>query len=134
MCTQMLFGVQMCFDHDQVQLGHVTMTRAVHIRNPKWPLANFSVFQVYLHKYGYYRWVPLKVDFLGAGKSVQLKHYLAYPIIIISLITQRNLAKKIWAKWESGLTAVWLKQDPPVSQLLLEFITYFAGLCYIHVK
>ena len=39
---------------------------------------------------------------------------LAYPIIIISLIIQKNLATKIWAKWESGLTAVRLKQDPPV--------------------
>ena len=61
-----------------------------------------------------YRWVPLKPNFLGAWKSVQLKHYLAYPIVIISLIIQRNLATKIRAKWESGLTAVWLKQDPPV--------------------
>ena len=51
---------------------------------------------------------------MGAWKSVQLKHYLAYPIIIISLIIQRNLATKIRAKWESGLTAVWLKRDPPV--------------------
>ena len=61
----------------------------------------------------YYRWVPLKADFLGAWKSVRLKHYPAYPIIIISLIMQRNLATKIQAKWESSLTAVWLKRDPP---------------------
>ena len=61
-----------------------------------------------------YRWVPLKPDFLGAWKSVRLKHYPAYPIIIISLIIQKNLATKIWAKQESGLTAVWLKRDPPV--------------------
>ena len=27
---------------------------------------------------------------------------------------QRNLATKIWAKRESGLTAVRLKRDPPV--------------------
>ena len=27
---------------------------------------------------------------------------------------QKNLATKIRAKWESGLTAVRLKQDPPV--------------------
>ena len=27
---------------------------------------------------------------------------------------QRNLATKIQAKQESSLTAVWLKQDPPV--------------------
>ena len=65
-------------------------------------------------KVPHYRWVPLKVDFLGAGNSVWLKHYLAYPVIIISLIMQRNLAKKIWAKQESGLTAVQLKRDPPV--------------------
>ena len=71
-----------------------------------------------MNPYGHqpkYRWVPLKPDFLGAWKSVWLKHYLAYPIFIISLIIQRNLATKIWAKWESGLTAVWLKWDPPVS-------------------
>ena len=61
-----------------------------------------------------YRWVPLKPDFLGAWKSVRLKHYPAYPIIIISLIIQRNLATKIQAKQESGLTAVRLKPDPPV--------------------
>ena len=61
-----------------------------------------------------YRWIPLKADFLGAWKSVWLKHYPVYPIIIISLIIQRNLAKKIRAKWESGLTAVRLKRDPPV--------------------
>ena len=30
---------------------------------------------------------------------------------------QRNLATKIQAKWESGLTAVWLKQDPPVNMV-----------------
>ena len=70
-------------------------------------LANIQAFWLY-------RWVLLKPHFLGAWKSVQLKHYPAYPIIVISLIMQRNLATKIWAKWESGLTAVWLKQDPPV--------------------
>ena len=68
-----------------------------------------------------YRWVPLKLEFLGAWKSVRLKHYLAYPIIIISLILQRNLATKIWAKRESGLTAVWLKRDPPVYRLFKHF-------------
>ena len=46
-----------------------------------------------------YRWVPLKLDFLGAWKSVWLKHYPVYPIIIISLIIQRNLVTKIRAKW-----------------------------------
>ena len=66
------------------------------------------------HFFFKYRWVPLKPDFLGAWKSVWLKHYPAYPIIIISLIIQRNLATKIWAKQESGLTTVRLKWDPPV--------------------
>ena len=56
----------------------------------------------------------LSPDFLGALKSVWLNHYPAYPIIIISLIIQRNLATKIQDKWESGLTAVWLKWDSPV--------------------
>ena len=41
-----------------------------------------------------YRWVPLKPDFLGAWKSVWLKHNLAYPIIIISLIIQGTFGKK----------------------------------------
>ena len=66
------------------------------------------------HATEYYRWVPLKPDFLGAWKSVRLKHYPAYPFTIISLIMQKNLAKKIRAKRESGLTAVRLKRDPPV--------------------
>ena len=47
-------------------------------------------------------------------KICLLKHYVAYQIIIISLIIHRNLATKTWAKWESGLTAVWLKWNPPV--------------------
>ena len=42
----------------------------------------------------YYKWVPLKPDFLRAWKSVWLKCNLAYPIIIISLIIQGYLAKK----------------------------------------
>ena len=37
---------------------------------------------------------------------------------MISLIIQRNLATKIRAKWESGLTSVRLKQDPPVLSFL----------------
>ena len=32
---------------------------------------------------------------------------------------QRNLATKIRAKWESGLTTVQLKQDPPVLNICL---------------
>ena len=67
-----------------------------------------------------YRWVPLKLDFLGAWKSVRLKHYLAYHIIIISLIIQRNLATKIQAKLESSLSTVRLKQDPPVKPTVLD--------------
>ena len=51
---------------------------------------------------------------MGAWKSVWLKHYPAYPVIIISLIIQRNLATKIQAKQESSLTAVQLKWNPPV--------------------
>ena len=42
----------MSFCYDWVQLGHVTTARVMHIQNSKWPQANFSVFQVYLHKYG----------------------------------------------------------------------------------
>ena len=72
-----------------------------------------------------YRWVPLKPDFLGALKSVWLNHYPAYPIIIISLIIQRNLATKIQAKQESGLTAVQLKWDPPVILFMLHEIIFF---------
>ena len=72
-----------------------------------------------------YRWVPLKQDFLGAWKSFQLKHYLAYPIIIISLIIQRNLATKIQAKQESGLTTVWLKQDWPEKVEIVKYLAYF---------
>ena len=36
---------------------------------------------------------------------------------MISLIIQGNLAKKYWAKWESGLTGVWLKQDTSVHEV-----------------
>ena len=37
-------------------------------------------------------------------------------LIYIKLYRKRkpNFGKKIWAKWESGLTAVRLKWDPPV--------------------
>ena len=79
----------------------------------------FHMWRLMTTAHDLYRWVLLKADFLGAWKSVWLKHYLAYPIIIISFIIQRNLAKKIRAKWESGLTAVWLKRDPPVLTVLL---------------
>ena len=38
---------------------------------------------IYIHNCVYiYRWVPLKLDFLEAWKSVRLKRNLAYPIII----------------------------------------------------
>ena len=82
-----------------------------------WSTLQLIDFVLSFGPYPYYIYTGgsrLKLDFLGAWKSVRLKHYLAYPIIIISLIIQRNLATKIWAKWESGLTAVWLKRDPPV--------------------
>ena len=73
-----------------------------------------------------------------------MKICLAYLIIITNLIIQGNLAKKIQAKQESGLTAVWLKGDPPVQMLvkIKEILTemYFhmpcqtfnANLCYLH--
>ena len=61
---------------------------------------------------------------MGAWKSVRLKHYPTYPIIIISLIMQRNLAKKIRAKRESSLTTVQLKRDPPV----------YVGMCKLQQK
>ena len=46
-------------------------------------------------------------------------HYPAYPVIIVSLIIQKNLATKIQAMRESGLTAVRLKWDPPVNIVML---------------
>ena len=82
-----------------------------------------------------YRWVPLKPDFLGAWKSVWLKHYPAYPVIIISLIIQRNLATKIRAKRESGLTAVRLKWDPLYTIwtcMLYSYFTFVSNYCCIH--
>ena len=42
---------------------------------------------------------------------------------------QRNLATKIQAKWESGLTAVWLKQDPPVYAWTTKNELYTGGSC-----
>ena len=85
---------------------------------PLWISCNIKYIIAISNLHFQYRWVPLKPDFLGAWKSVWLKHYPAYPIIIISLIIQRNLATKIQAKWESGLTAVWLKWDPPVENIV----------------
>ena len=41
----------MCFGHEWVWLGHVTVTRMTHIQND---YQQISVFQVYLHKYGFY--------------------------------------------------------------------------------
>ena len=34
--------MQMRFGHDWVQLRHMTMTRMMHVENPKWPPANVS--------------------------------------------------------------------------------------------
>ena len=62
-----------------------------------------------------YRWVPLKLDFLGAWKSVWLISNPAYLHSIIQEKWNQILEKKIWAKRESGLTAVRLKRDPPVN-------------------
>ena len=91
-------------------------------------------FQITILWISSYRWVPLKPDFLGAWKFVWLKHYPAYPIIIISLIIQRNLAAKIWAKWESGLTAVRLKWDPPVFASSVISLTSTTLIIYLFCK
>ena len=80
-----------------------------NIRRCTWGIMLYCVLLYVLWNY---RRVPLKPDSLGAWKSVRLKHYPAYPITIIILIIQRNLATKIRAKWESSLTAVRLKQGP----------------------
>ena len=61
-----------------------------------------------------YRWVPLKPDFLGAWKSVWLISILAYLHQIIQEKGKTKFWQKIWAKQESGLTTVWLKQDQTV--------------------
>ena len=92
------------------------------------------IYIIYIYIYIYiYRWVPLKPDFLGAWKSVRLKHYPAYPIIIISLIIQRNLATKIRAKREFGLTTVWLKRDPPVYILYVCVSVCVTYLWYVDI-
>ena len=62
-----------------------------------------------------YRWVPLKPDILGAWKSVCLISNPAYQYWFTLNDTYIYILAKIWAKQESGLTAVWLKQDPPVT-------------------
>ena len=47
-----------------------------------------------------------------------MKISLAYQLSGLFRLTykgeKKKFYKKDWAKWESGLTAVWLKQDPPV--------------------
>ena len=60
-----------------------------------------------------YRWVPLKPDFWEHENQSGL---LVIWLIYIQLYRKKETKfwKKIWAKWESSLTAVWLKQDPPV--------------------
>ena len=64
-----------------------------------------------------YRWVPLKPEFWEhenlSGLSV---------LIYIKLYKEKQtkqLWQKIQAKWESGLTAVCLKWDPPLYQLII---------------
>ena len=64
-----------------------------------------------------YRWVPLKLDFLGACKSVWLISLSGLSVLIcIKLIKlyKNEIIQKIRAKRESGLTAVRFKRDPPV--------------------
>ena len=60
-----------------------------------------------------YRWVPLKPDFW--------EHEILSGLSVIWLIyikfykeKEKKIWQEIWAKGESGLTAVWLKRDPPV--------------------
>ena len=59
-----------------------------------------------------FRWVPFKPYFLGAWKSV----WLISTKIYIKLYKEKEkmILAKIWGNWESNLTAVQLKQDPPV--------------------
>ena len=49
-------------------------------------------------------------------------------MIIISLIIQRNLAKKIQAKWESSLITVQLKWDPPAVSEIHENVDLVLGI------
>ena len=53
-------------------------------------------------------WVPLRPDFLGAWK-------FGLSVLIDIKLYKEKFWQKIQAKWEYGLTTVWLKQDPPVS-------------------
>ena len=56
---------------------------------------------------------PAKPDFL---EHENLSGLSIIRLIYIKLYRKRkpNFGKKIWAKWESGLTTVQLKRDPPV--------------------
>ena len=49
---------------------------------------------------------------------------------------QGNFGKKNWDKWESSLTTVWLKQDPPVISFPLELSLTLTGTnpLLIHLK
>ena len=62
-----------------------------------------------------YRWVPLKLVqlFWEHAKSVQLISNLAYQYQFTLNYTRKRILAKIWAKWESSLTTVQLKWDPP---------------------
>ena len=73
--------------------------------------AYLTTFSCSFHRY---RWVPLKSDFLGAWKSVLVQALSSLSNNYNKFNYQRNLATKIRAKQESSLTAVQLKQDPPV--------------------
>ena len=57
-----------------------------------------------------YRWVPFRLDFW--------EHENLSGLFTLNYTKKKEKEKKfrqeIWAKWESGLTVVWLKQDPPV--------------------
>ena len=59
-----------------------------------------------------YRWIPLKPEF-WEHKNLSSLSVLLY-IITLYKEKEKQFWQKIWAKWESSLTTVWLKQDPPV--------------------
>ena len=83
-----------------------------------------------------YRWVLLKPDFWEHENLFNL-----WVIKLISTLKYTNYTKsfwqKIWVKQESGLTTVWLNQDPPVQAFLWRMIMtnhniYSVGKVIIH--